>query len=55
MDKQELLDLSNSLDSIHKCMCGIFAKHPGCKEIQKATSDIAYVKEYLDKKIEAIN
>lgn len=55
MDKQELLDLSNSLDSIHKYMCGIFVKYPGCKEIQKATSDIAYVKEYLDKKIEAIN
>ena len=55
MDKQELLDLSNSLDSIHKYMCGIFAKYPGCKEIQIATSDIAYVKEYLDEKIEAIN
>lgn len=55
MGKQEMIDFRNALDSIHKSMCNVFVKYPESKELKKATSDIGYLKEYLDKKIEALN
>ena len=55
MDKQELVDFKNSLDKLHKSMCNLFAKYPESKELQKATVEIGYTVEYLNKKIEALN
>lgn len=55
MEKEDLIALSNTLYSIHKDMCYIYNYYPKNANIKKVTIDIAYLKEYIDKKIEALS
>ncbi len=53
MNKEDIVAISNALDSIHKDMCNIYNDYPNNAKVKKVTIDIAYLKEYIDKKIEA--
>lgn len=53
MNKEEIIEVKDALESIQKDMCNIYSRYPSDKQIQKATIDVGYLKEYLDKKIEA--